>query len=756
MQINHIKTLTVADGTATSVVRPSDWNSLHYVNAVLSGNTAGSSQVSGLGVILNGGQNITLSADTANSQIIFSGGGGGITNQTGPNIAVPGTTITSGTVVFSNSNGVSFGINGATLTATVATNYQSQGAYLTTAALSQNSSLYAGTAGAITGGSITMNTSGVSINLPAYLTTAQSPGAYLTTAMLSNASTAFAGTNGAMTGGSLTINTSGVSISLPSYLTTAAQSGQTSNFAGTGTSFGGTNVSGSMTLNTTGLTLSLSGPSLTGFFSNTATSFGGTNISGSITFNTAGLSLSLSAGAGGAGDGVNIVQIGTTGTTGTSFSASTGTVFFNASNNITVSQNASNQIVISGPTLTTLGYVGTNTAQSNVTWTVNSSGLSLDARGYAGTATTVAAAGGIGASVTLNSAGLNISLSDSNSLSRFVPMDFFPALSASSSAGVATMHLYPFILPAPISFGQINMLGAIGTVTTAPGNTFTVSQSLASSLGFTYSAAHTATKFIDIFLFSRISGGGTTNLSMFASTENSMLSFNSFTMAFSGTGQAANSTASFSISQTHSYVMSMPGMTSQTITSINAASTITTWGTANMSYGTSASASTSNTGNTTSTYSSSIAATFASTTIFSGNHLVPFQFATSLTPGEYWLGMLPRSSTSSSSNSAINNNVAGNSLSFAINGSVFTTIGAQVYSSVGMTSTIASSLGWLGSATAATMAVQPGHGSFSATYTTNSTYVNNLAQGSGVIALSQINSNVSFWRPWFELASNRI
>lgn len=54
--------------------------------------------------------------------------------------------------------------------------------------------------------------------------------------------------------------------------------------------------------------------------------------------------------------------------------------------------------------------VGLNTAQSNVTWTVNSSGLSLDARGYAGTATTFNGAN-ISGSMTLNSAGLNLSLS---------------------------------------------------------------------------------------------------------------------------------------------------------------------------------------------------------------------------------------------------------------------------------------------------------------------------------------------------------
>jgi hypothetical protein len=52
---------------------------------------------------------------------------------------------------------------------------------------------------------------------------------------------------------------------------------------------------------------------------------------------------------GGAGDGVNIVQAGTLGTTGTTYSASTGTVRINGGNNITVSQNNSNDIVIIGP-----------------------------------------------------------------------------------------------------------------------------------------------------------------------------------------------------------------------------------------------------------------------------------------------------------------------------------------------------------------------------------------------------------------------
>jgi hypothetical protein len=45
--------------------------------------------------------------------------GGGTINQTGPNIAAGGVTVTDGTVQFSNANGVSFGLAGSTMTASV-------------------------------------------------------------------------------------------------------------------------------------------------------------------------------------------------------------------------------------------------------------------------------------------------------------------------------------------------------------------------------------------------------------------------------------------------------------------------------------------------------------------------------------------------------------------------------------------------------------------------------------------------------------
>lgn len=264
------------------------------------------------------------------------------------------------TLQFSNSNGVTFGTStspaGNIVTATVATNYQPAGAYLTTAMASNQSSAFAGINGAITGGSITLNTSGVSINLPAYLTTAQPVGAYLTTAALSQDSSKYAGINGAITGGSITLNTSGVSINLPAYLTTAQPVGAyltTAMASNRGSDF--LNVSGG---------------------------FSGTNISGTLASN--GLQLSVAAGGGGA-DGYNIIAAGG------STANSTGTIVFSNSNGVsfglngaTVTATVATNYQSQGAYLTTARAstdgIGLNSAltANGVSMTANSSGLSLN------------------------------------------------------------------------------------------------------------------------------------------------------------------------------------------------------------------------------------------------------------------------------------------------------------------------------------------------------------------------------------------
>jgi hypothetical protein len=281
------------------------------IAASLAGNTAGVlALVSSGTLMLAGGNNITVSQDGQSVTISAGAGGAG----DGGNILAAGTRTagSNSSVLFSNLNGVSFGldtVNGSVMTATVQTNYQSAGAYLTTAALSQDSSKYAGTNGAITGGSITVNTSGVSVNLPAYLTTAQPPGAYLTTAALSQDSSKYAGINGAITGGSITVNTSGVSVNLPAYLTTAMASNRGSDFVQATAAFAGTNASG--TIASGGISVSVAaGGGAVSFSAGTSSAALASIVfsnSNGVSFGLNGSTMTASA-AGGAGGGATLVQ----------------------------------------------------------------------------------------------------------------------------------------------------------------------------------------------------------------------------------------------------------------------------------------------------------------------------------------------------------------------------------------------------------------------------------------------------------------
>jgi hypothetical protein len=283
--------------------------------------------------------NIRISAGTAAQNLsAFT-----LSNSNNVSFGISASTITASasypaqtSYVFSNSNGVTFGTNGSTVTASVATNYQSQGAYLTTAALSQDSSKYAGINGAITGGSLTVNTSGVSINLPAYLTTAQPVGDYLTTAMASNrgsdfvqATAAFAGTNA-----SGTIASNGISISVNPG-------------GGAGDGYNIVGVNGNSV-----------GSAATVQFSN----------SNNVTFGLAGSTVTASA----------------------SYPAQTAFVFSNSNgvsfgtNGSTVTATVATNYQSQGAYLTTArasnDAIGLNTAltANGVAWTVNSSGLSLN------------------------------------------------------------------------------------------------------------------------------------------------------------------------------------------------------------------------------------------------------------------------------------------------------------------------------------------------------------------------------------------
>jgi hypothetical protein len=255
------------------------------------------------GTTASGSGGFTLSLSAA------AGGGG----ADGYNILAAGTQTagTASTINFANSNGISFGMSGSSQ---ITASHNG----LTTAMLSNAGSNFVGTNSALTanGVSATVNSSGVSLNFPAFLTTAQAPGAYLTTAALSNhghgvslnltningttnsnsagislslsavvpsqsvqtqGMVSFNDQTGALSravGSSLSSSVNGVSTTLGlasnittalqsagAYLTTAMASNASTAFAGTGSGFtGGAAISATITHNTLGMSLSLSHP----------------------------------------------------------------------------------------------------------------------------------------------------------------------------------------------------------------------------------------------------------------------------------------------------------------------------------------------------------------------------------------------------------------------------------------------------------------------------------------------------------------
>lgn len=129
-----------------------------------------------------------------------------------------------------------------------------------------------------------------------------------------------------------------------------------------------------------------------------------TNLSGTTASNSAGFTLSLSAGNYLTTAAVSNHSHGASGANG-SFAFQT--LSFSNANGISFGTSAGSAITASHNAITTArastDAIGLNTAATNVTWTVNSSGLSLNASGYAGTATAITG----GAVMTHNSAGFS-------------------------------------------------------------------------------------------------------------------------------------------------------------------------------------------------------------------------------------------------------------------------------------------------------------------------------------------------------------
>lgn len=304
----------------------------------------------------------------------------GVSGITAVKVSAGTTSNNLSAITFSNANGISFGINASTMTA-------SHNALTTAMASNRGSDFVQATAAfAGTNATGTIASGGISVSV----------GNYITTAMASNrgsdfvqATAAFAGTSA-----SGTIASGGISVSIGPYITTAMASNRGTDFVQATAAFAGTSASG--TIASGGISVSIGPYITTAALSNH--SHGVSFTSGSVAFQTLSFTnsngISFNSGTQGifgshnaittaalSGDTSKYVQAWelTGNTAGTTSSAQGTKLYVSGGNNITVSGN-SNTIVISAPnavaqTNQTIGvYASSNT-------TLTSSGT-IDARSF--------------------------------------------------------------------------------------------------------------------------------------------------------------------------------------------------------------------------------------------------------------------------------------------------------------------------------------------------------------------------------------
>ena len=336
---------------ASALVRPSDWNSAHDQFLTISGNTAGASTLSGSNIVLQGGANVTLSAN--GSTLVFSAPDPTTQSvQTQGSVQVQGST---GAIVFSNSNGISFGGNGSTITASYTVPAQ-------TAFVLSNSN------------NVSFGTNGSTVTASASF--AQS--------VQTQNSVQVQGSSGQISFSNSNNVTFGFNASTITASASFAQSAQTQNVvlpsAGTQTASSGTVVFS----NSNGVTFGMSGSSR--ITASVETSYAAsnhshgnptlalTNLTGTTASNSAGLTISLSAGAPGAG-----VAFSAAGN-----SVSNGTVVFSNSNGISFGMNGSTITATVNPGAAAgIAAIqgGTQTATSGTVVFSNSNGISFGLSG---------------------------------------------------------------------------------------------------------------------------------------------------------------------------------------------------------------------------------------------------------------------------------------------------------------------------------------------------------------------------------------
>lgn len=476
MAIRHVYNQTVADGTATSVVRPSDWNSAHNQTLFLAGNTAGASSISGSDIYWAGGSNITLSANGSTVSVI------GAAQTVDTNKAGTGftSTTTAGTAVTAalGTNGLSMAVPQYITT------------YVNDLTSGRAGTGFTSTTTAGTAITAALGTNGLTMAVPQFLTT------YVAQTVDTNkAGTGFTSTTTAGTAITAALGTNGLTMAVPAFLTTTPA--QTVDTGKAGTGFTSTTTAGSVitaALGTNGLSMAVPNfittyvNDLTSGRAGTGSTTAATNASLTLSVNTNGVALSVNV----AQNDVNAWNLvgNTAGTSGSTVTTQ-GAIYFSGGNNVTLSGN-SNTIVISA-------------AAGGAGGTTNQTGPNIAASNGTITSGTVLFSNANGVSFGLNGSTMTASAANNVIYSGWAPHEDFVMIAGQQGNG--TLYIEPQRAPAfiqdrvaiPIVFsatsnstGSVTLSYRIGIYTN---NASTLSLSASSSISATLGFSGTAGSF---------------------------------------------------------------------------------------------------------------------------------------------------------------------------------------------------------------------------------------------------------------------
>ena len=342
---------------------------------------------------------------------------------------------------------------------------------------------------------------------------------------------------------------------------------------------------------------------------------------GALSVGMSGGSIVFSAPAA-AGDGVNIISMGTStyggGTGGTTFSTSATTIGLYAGSNITISQ-SSNSIIFYGGAGGGGGNVNfsagtTSSGLASVVFS-NANGISFGLNGATITASVPATSSLVGTN------GMSVSTNGSTIFIQEAPGSYFEidgrGASSSNTMANGTVYFQPFNITDPVSAYRINFLHH---VTTLSATTASLSASVSSqtSSGGSNSWGQTGT----LLLFSRVSTGTNVNSSNIVSFYSNSYSFSvGVSHSVTWSTNVSSATASFSSTGKCGFISSIDSLGGMTTGSFSSSNSSTF----------------SSTSNAQNSFSASHVNSFLSA-MMSGQRMLFAPFATSLPPGEYWLG----------------------------------------------------------------------------------------------------------------------